>query len=92
MWNSGPLDYSELPNILLRDVEREYFAKRTEKSKIHASLMDKEVKTGMIMAVPNFKISLMKRGFARVTLSDTLHFAERKAELFGNWIMHHLKL
>ena len=31
VWNSRRLDYSELPNILFRDVKGEYFAKGTEK-------------------------------------------------------------
>ena len=31
VWNSESLKYSELPNILSRDVKNEYSAKRTEK-------------------------------------------------------------
>ena len=43
MLNRGRLDYSELPNILPRDGEGEYFAKRVENCKIFASLTDEEV-------------------------------------------------
>ena len=31
------VDYSEIPNIFLRDFKCEYFAKGTEKSKIHGN-------------------------------------------------------
>ena len=41
VWNSGRLYYSRFPNILPRDVKGEHFAKRTEKFKLLASLMDK---------------------------------------------------
>ena len=76
VWNSGLLDYSELSNILPRAVKDEYFTKRTEKCKIHDNLSDKEVENLRITAVPNLKISLMKKfGFAWVNYSDTrLHF------------------
>ena len=41
--NSVCLNYSELPNILRKDVKAEKFAKRTEKRKIIDNLSDKEV-------------------------------------------------
>ena len=34
VWNSGCLDYSELPNIILSNADGEYFGKRAEKCKI----------------------------------------------------------
>ena len=43
VWNSGCLDYSEIPNILLRDVKSGYFGKETEKCLILGNLMGKEV-------------------------------------------------
>ena len=43
MSNSRCLNYSELPNILRRDVKAKYFAKGTEKCKILYNLLDKEV-------------------------------------------------
>ena len=56
--------------ILPRDVNGEYFAEGTEKSKILANLMDKD-KLWIIMAVPKFKISLTtKCEFVWVTHSD----------------------
>ena len=42
VWNSGRLDYSELPNVSPSDEMGEYFAKVTEKRKILRSLMGKE--------------------------------------------------
>ena len=41
--NSGRLDYNELPNILPRDVNAEYFAKGTETCKILSSSMGIEL-------------------------------------------------
>ena len=43
VWNSGRLDYSELPNILPSEVKGDYFAKRIEKCNTLGSLMGKEV-------------------------------------------------
>ena len=71
-WNSGRLDYSELPNFLLRDVMAEYFAKKQKNARFLPVQWGKCWKTWMIMAVPKFSISVMKKcGFARVTHSDT---------------------
>ena len=96
VWNSGRLHYSELPNILPRDIKGEFFAKRTEKCKILASLMDKEVETlddhgcPKVQDLVDEEIRICSRyPFRRKT---TLHCAERKAKMFGNCIMHHLKL
>ena len=77
VWNSGRLDYSELPNILPREEKGENFAKGTEKCKILGNLTDKKSwKIWDITAVPNIKISLMKKfGFARVAhLNARPHF------------------
>ena len=41
VWNSGYLGYSELPNILPREIKGEYFAKGTKNCKILGNLMDK---------------------------------------------------
>ena len=38
MWNSGCLDYNELPNILPKDLKADYFAEETEKCKILGNL------------------------------------------------------
>ena len=42
VWNSGHLDYSELPNILATNLRREYFAKGIEKFKFLGSLVGKD--------------------------------------------------
>ena len=71
VWNSGRLNYSELPNFLLSDVNGEYFAKKVEKGKILGSLLDKVVENLEDHGCPKFKISLMNRyGIARITQSD----------------------
>ena len=83
VWNSGCLDYSELPNILPRDVRSEYFAKRREKFKILGNLRDKEVEN---MDNPDCRVfeilqkQMKKCGFAREIHSDTiLHFTVQSA-------------
>ena len=43
VWKSGCLKYSVLPNILLRDVRCEYFARGTEKCNILGSFLDKDM-------------------------------------------------
>ena len=96
MGNSGRLDYSELSNILARAVKSEYFAEGTEKCKIFGNLLDKKVenledhgsrKVQELVDEENWICSSYP--FRHKT---TLHCAERKAKLFGNWIMHHLML
>ena len=43
MWNTGCLDYSEFANILVTDVNVDYFAKNKEKCKILGFLLDQVV-------------------------------------------------
>ena len=43
VWNSGSLNYNELPNILPSDVKGEYFVERLEKKKTLGSLTGKEL-------------------------------------------------
>ena len=63
-------------------------------ARLLAVYLVKRWKTWKTMAVPKFKVLLMKkRGSARVTqIKTTIHCAECKARLFGNRIMHHLKI
>ena len=44
MWNSGSLDFCELPNVLFRNVDCEIFAKKTATCIVFGNLTDKEVK------------------------------------------------
>ena len=72
MWNSGRLNYSELPDILPSDVNGEYFAVGTEKGKVLGSLMGKEVENLEDHGCPKVQDLVDEKiGFVRVTHSDT---------------------
>ena len=96
VWNSELSDYSELANIHPRGVGDDNFAKGTEKCKIFGKLLDKEVENLEDHGGP--KIQGLVHEEMWICLSypfyhkTTLHCAERKAYLFGNWIMRHLML
>ena len=95
VWNSGLSDYSELRNILPNDVRGEYFAERTEKCNILGILLGKEIEILddhcclKVQLLVKEQIWICFRYPVRHNL--TLRCAERKAELFGNWILIHLK-
>ena len=94
VWNSGRLDYSELPNFLLRDLKREYVAKGTERCKLQASLMDKEKPNlddhGCVSVQDLVEVEMWSCSRYPFRHKTTLHCLDRKAKLFGNWIMHPL--
>ena len=97
MQKSGRLDYSGLPNILPRDVKGECFAKGKEKCNILASLKDKEVENLEDHGSPDFQDLVGEEmwicsSYPLRHKTTTLHCVERKAKLFGNLTMHHLKL
>ena len=96
MWHGGQLHYSGLSNILLEAVKGEYLAKRFEKYKILGNLLDKEVEKLEDHGYPKVQDLVAEEiwicssyAFGHKT---TLHCAEHKAKLFGNWIMRHLLL
>ena len=99
MWNSGCLDFSELPNILPKDVKAEYFAKGTEKCKILGNLMVEEVENLDDHGFPKTRdlADLEADGEMWICSSypfrhkNTLQCAERKAKYPGQWTMQ-LKL
>ena len=94
VWNSGRLENSELSNI--PPVKREFFAKGTEKCKILGNQLDAEVEILEDNGCP--KVQDLVDGEAWICSSSpfrhrtTLHCAECKAKLFGNWIKRHLML
>ena len=96
VWISGRLDYSGLSDILPRAEKGEYFAKGTEQSKILANLLDKEVESLEDHGFPKVQDLLDKKFGIRSSYQfrnkTTLHCSERKAKLFGNWIMRYLML
>ena len=97
VWNSGHLDYSEIPNILTSDVKGEFFAKRIENCKILGSLMDKNVKNMDDHSCSKFQepVETDKRKWICPSYpfrhKTTLHRAERKTKLFSGWTKQHLK-
>ena len=96
MWNSWCLDYSELSNILPIAVKGEYFAKETEKCEILGNLLVKEVENLEGHGSPKVQDLIDEEIWICSSYpfrhKTTLHCAERKAKLFGNWIMRHLML
>ena len=94
VWNSGCLDHSELANILSRAVKGKHFAKRTEKCRIRGNLLEKEMDNLKDHGCP--KIQGLRDGEIYICSTypfrhkTTIHCAERKAKLFGNWIMQPL--
>ena len=88
--------FSELPNILPSDVEGENFAKGTEKCMILGILVGKEIENledhGCDKDRDLFDGEMWICSSYPFRHKTTLHWAQRKAKLFGNWIMHHLKL
>ena len=92
MWNGGCLDYIVLPNILPRELQGEYHAKRTEKCKIIGQFLDKEVenlvdhgcsKTRVIVA-PEADEEIWIRSSYPIRHKTALHCAECKAKLLVN--------
>ena len=53
VWSNRCLDYSDLPNILSRDVEGEYFLRWVENWKIPGCLLDKDVENTDHLGCPN---------------------------------------
>ena len=101
MWNSGNLDYSELPNCLSKNMKAEVFAKGSEKCKTFSNLFGKEVKNLDGHGCPKFKNVMVNPKTEEKTWictnypfrhKSTHHCAERKAKVFGVSIMHHLEL
>ena len=82
--------------VLLRAVKGEYFAKRTEKCKIFCNLLDEDVGKLEDHGCPKVQDLVDEEMWMcssyPFTYKTTLHCGERKAILFGNWIMHHLDL
>ena len=94
--NSGRLVYSELPNLLPRNVNGVYFAKGTEKCKLLASLMDKEAENLDDQVCPRAQNVVDEEIWICASYSfkqkTTLHCAEHKTKLSCNWIMRRLVL
>ena len=92
-WNSERLGNSELANILLRAVKGEHMAKRTEKCKVLSisiywikrwKKMEDHICPKVQVVVDEEMWICSSHPFKHKT---TLNCAERKAKLFGKWIM-----
>ena len=74
----------------------ECFAKGTEKCKIFGVLLDKEVKVLVDHGCHKVQAFIDEENWICLIYpfrhKTTFHCAERKAKLFGNWIMQHLML
>ena len=96
VWNSGRLNYSEVPNTLPSDVKGEYFGKGSKNCRILGSLMGKEVENLGNNSCPKVQDLVDEEVWIcssyRFRLQTILHCAERKAKLFCFWIMQRLKL
>ena len=100
VWNSRSLDYSELANILPKDVKAECFAKGTEKCKIIGILLNKEVESFDDHGCPKTRDLVDHKADEQMWICSsypfrhkaTVHCAECKSKLLANWSMQHLKL
>ena len=96
VWNSGRLDCSELSNIFPRAVKDEYFSKRTKKSKTLGNLLDEEWEILEDHGCPKVQDLVEEEIWICSSYpfrhKTKLHCAERKAKLFGNWILRYFML
>ena len=91
VWIGGRLDYSEFSKILPRAVKGECVAKETEKCKIVGSLLDRVVEILEDYGCPKVQDLVVEEIWIcssyPIRHKTTLHCAEHKAKLFGDWIM-----
>ena len=96
VWNSWNLQYRELLKIVPGNVKSEYFAKRAAKCKILAILMDGDLEDLDDHGCPKVRALVDPEKWICSSYpfrhKTTLHCPESREKLFGNWIMHHLKL
>ena len=92
MWNSVRLDNSELPNILLRAVNGKYFSKGTGICKIIGSFLDKDAENLEDHGCPKVLDLDDEKIWTCSSNPFRLQCAERKAKMFGNWILQRLML
>ena len=96
VWNSVCFGYSELSNVLPRDIKCEFFAKGTEKCKIFDSLLDKFVEIFNDHGRPKIESVVDEKMWFCSSYpfrhKTTLHCSERQVKLFGKGLMQHLRL
>ena len=95
VWNSGNLDYSELQNVVPKDVKVECFAKTTKNASFRAISWMKTWKTWMIMAVQEHVERQEEMWLCSSYLfrhKTTVHWAEYQAKLFDEWTRQQLRL
>ena len=82
---SGTVDYSELPNILLRDVKRGFFARGTENCKFLANLNDKKLENLDNYGCPDVQGLVDEENwvcsYCPIRRKTTLHFTESIAKI-----------
>ena len=97
VWKDSCSDYSELPNVLHRDVNGDNFAEGREGCNIRGCLLDNGVEDSedygcskdQDLSKTDLKTWICwKYHFWR---KSTFCYTERNAKLFDNWTMQHLK-
>ena len=91
--NSGRLDYGELANILRRNLKGEHVPKKQKNARLMKENVEDFDHHGWLKVEDLVdEETTWICWFYPLRHKKTLHCANRKAKLFGNWIMHHLKL
>ena len=99
-WNSGVLDYIELPNILRRAVSGGFFAKGIEKCKMFGKSLDKDVENLDDHGCPKIRALVDPKADEESWICSshplrqktTLHCADRESEMLDHWAMQLLNL
>ena len=96
--NSLSLDYSELQNVLPKDVKADFFPKATEKSMILSYILDSVLENLDVRSCPKFQELLQSDKEMWICSSypcehkTTLHCAEEKTKKISDRTMQRLKL
>ena len=106
-WNSGNLEYNELPKVLKLTQPAQYFAKGLEKCSLLSVFLGEVVENLEDYGCPKIQELCYTQGHKCLRTNqkqvwictsypvhhkNTLHCAELKAFVFGTWIMQHLNL
>ena len=96
-WSSGKLDYEKLFAVFydIKVMNAEVFAKRLEKCRLLTTLLGQNVKNLDDYACPKIQDlvktdSLWNCSSYLFRHKTRLHCAERKAKVYGDWVMQHL--
>ena len=96
-WSSGELDYEKLFAVFydIKVMNAEVFAKGLEKCRLLTNLLGRNVEKLDDYGCPKIE-DLVKTDSSRISFSyffrhkTSLHCAERKAKVYGDWAMQYL--